>query len=52
MTYLSPDSGRQFVVIAAGGHRGGRLKEGDYVLAYTLPKSAVTSDQDQGIEQH
>ena len=38
MTYISDQSGRQFVVISAGGHQhlGSRL--GDYVIAYALPK--------------
>jgi len=37
MTYISDQSGRQFVVISAGGHQhlGSRL--GDYVVAYALP---------------
>jgi quinate dehydrogenase (quinone) len=37
MTYVSPESGRQFVVIAAGGARQSPDR-GDYVIAYTLPK--------------
>lgn len=36
MTYLS-GSGRQFVVIAAGGNYTLRSKTGDYVVAYALP---------------
>lgn len=42
MTYVTA-SGRQFVVVAAGGHRelyaasGGRDKPGDYVVAFALP---------------
>ena len=37
MTYISESGGRQFIVIAAGGHQhlGSRL--GDYVIAYALP---------------
>lgn len=37
VTYISDQSGKQFVVIAAGGHQhlGSRL--GDYVIAYALP---------------
>ncbi len=31
--------GRQYVVIAAGGHAGLGTKTGDYVVAYALPKS-------------
>ncbi|MBB4640163.1 membrane-bound PQQ-dependent dehydrogenase, glucose/quinate/shikimate family [Rhizorhapis suberifaciens] len=38
MTYLS-GSGRQFVVIAAGGNDTLRSKTGDYVMAYALPTS-------------
>lgn len=38
MTYLS-GSGRQFVVIAAGGNYTLRSKTGDYVVAYALPTS-------------
>lgn len=38
MTYVSPKSGRQFVVVAAGGHNMLVTKPGDYVIAYALPK--------------
>jgi len=36
MTFVSPKSGRQFVVIVAGGARMSPDR-GDYVIAYTLP---------------
>ena len=36
MTYRTP-SGKQFVVIAAGGHTDLRSKMGDYVVAFELP---------------
>ena len=36
MTYRTP-SGRQLVVIAAGGHTALRTKLGDYVVAFALP---------------
>ena len=36
MTYRTP-SGKQFVVIAAGGHTDLRSKMGDYVVAFALP---------------
>lgn len=36
MTYLGND-GRQYVVIAAGGHGGLQTRPGDYVMAYALP---------------
>jgi quinoprotein glucose dehydrogenase len=41
MTYISAESGRQFVVISAGGHGGIGTQRGDYVIAFALPKSAM-----------
>ena len=38
ITYMSGPSGRQFVVIAAGGHSGLNTRVGDYVLGYALQK--------------
>jgi len=38
ITYMSGPSGRQFVVIAAGGHSGLNTQVGDYVLGYALQK--------------
>ncbi|WP_275629504.1 membrane-bound PQQ-dependent dehydrogenase, glucose/quinate/shikimate family [Pseudomonas sp. 273] len=37
MTYLGRD-GRQYIVIAAGGHGGLRTRPGDYVMAFALPR--------------
>lgn len=37
MTYQGQD-GRQYVVIAAGGHGGLKTTPGDYVIAFALPK--------------
>lgn len=37
MTYTGPD-GRQYVVVAAGGHGSLGTKEGDDVIAYALPR--------------
>ena len=37
MTYLGED-GRQYILVAAGGHGSLGTKSGDYVLAYALPK--------------
>jgi quinate dehydrogenase (quinone) len=37
MTYVSPESGRQFVVTVAGGARM-TADRGDFVIAYALPK--------------
>jgi quinoprotein glucose dehydrogenase len=37
MTYLSPRSGRQFVVVSAGGHPALRTTRGDYLVAFALP---------------
>jgi quinoprotein glucose dehydrogenase len=39
MSYLSPASGRQFVVIAAGGHGSLGTERGDAILAYALPRN-------------
>lgn len=38
MTYVSKKSGRQFVVIAAGGNAPLSSGAGDYVMAFALPK--------------
>jgi len=40
MTYLGKD-GRQYVVIAAGGHGGLQTRPGDYVEAFALPAGQV-----------
>jgi len=37
MTYRGPRSGKQFVVIAAGGHGKLGTTLGDSVIAYALP---------------
>jgi quinoprotein glucose dehydrogenase len=37
MTYRLRDGGKQFVVIAAGGHGRGGTTLGDYVVAFALP---------------
>jgi quinoprotein glucose dehydrogenase len=39
VTYRSDRSGRQFVVVVAGGHGSLGTKAGDAVIAYALPKS-------------
>jgi quinoprotein glucose dehydrogenase len=39
MTYISPSSGRQFVVIAAGGHDNILSRQGDFIQAYALPRN-------------
>ncbi len=38
MTYRLSENGRQFVVIAAGGHATMRTKLGDSLIAYALPE--------------
>jgi quinoprotein glucose dehydrogenase len=38
MAYWSNGSGREFVLIAAGGHGGLLTTPGDYIMAYALPK--------------
>jgi len=37
MTYVSPRTGRQYVVISAGGNSA-TTQKGDYVVAYSLPR--------------
>lgn len=37
MTYTSSQTGKQYVVIAAGGHAFMKTAPGDYVIAYALP---------------
>jgi quinoprotein glucose dehydrogenase len=39
MSYWSNASGRQFVVVVAGGHGTLGTKAGDFIIAYALPKS-------------
>ena len=41
MTYWSKRSGRQFVVIAAGGNFGLAIRPGDHVVAFALPKGGA-----------
>jgi quinate dehydrogenase (quinone) len=38
MTYVSPKTGRQYVVISAGGSRQS-TKRGDYLIAFALPRT-------------
>jgi len=48
MTYLSPASGRQFVVIAAGGNGAIAARMGDSIVAFALPKgSAAQPDRER-----
>jgi quinoprotein glucose dehydrogenase len=37
MTYRARRNGRQFIVIAAGGHHMMHTRQGDYLIAYALP---------------
>lgn len=39
MTYQSPSSGRQFVIVVAGGHGSLGTKLGDSIIAYALPRN-------------
>jgi quinoprotein glucose dehydrogenase len=39
MTYRLSEDGRQFVVIAAGGHGKLGTRIGDSLVAYSLPQS-------------
>jgi quinoprotein glucose dehydrogenase len=47
MTYRTRPGGRQFVVIAAGGHYGLRSALGDYVIAYALPEPPVVAAEEE-----
>jgi quinoprotein glucose dehydrogenase len=38
ITYLGPRSGRQFVVIAAGGNKSMKTKLGNHIVAFALPR--------------
>lgn len=46
MTYMSPKSGRQFVVISAGGNRATNLR-GDYVMAFALPADQASKQDNE-----
>lgn len=47
MTYWSEKSGRQFVVIAAGGHGGILSGYSDKLIAYALPKRTAAKEKTQ-----
>jgi quinoprotein glucose dehydrogenase len=38
MNYWSEQSGRQFLIVVAGGHGSSGTKAGDSIIAYALPK--------------
>lgn len=38
ITYRSPASGRQFLLVVAGGHGSLETKQGDNIIAYALPR--------------
>lgn len=40
MTYVSSRTGRQYVLISAGGHQMMQTRIGDYLIAYALPELA------------
>ncbi len=44
MTYRVRDDGRQFVVIAAGGHNQMQTTRGDSVVAFALPETRSAAD--------
>jgi quinoprotein glucose dehydrogenase len=46
MTYRARPDGRQFLVIAAGGHSRMRSALGDYVIAFALPDAGQTGRED------
>jgi quinoprotein glucose dehydrogenase len=41
MSFVSKQSGRQFIVVAAGGSPSLMTKIGDYLIAYALPKNGT-----------
>jgi quinate dehydrogenase (quinone) len=41
LVFTSPEDGRQYVVVTAGGSRSAP-DHGDYIIAYALPKAAAT----------
>jgi quinoprotein glucose dehydrogenase len=45
MSYWSTASGRQFVVIAAGGNGGMGTRVGDTIIAYALPRRGASPSQ-------
>lgn len=45
MTYQTNAGGKQFIVIAAGGHWSGGSPAGDHILAFALPKAGKASTQ-------
>ncbi|MEZ5736826.1 MAG: PQQ-binding-like beta-propeller repeat protein, partial [Novosphingobium sp.] len=45
ISYVSTKTGRQYVVIAAGGHSLIGTKLGDYVIAYALPRAKVAGEK-------
>jgi len=44
MTYQLEDGGKQYVVVAAGGHMSGFNKAGDHLVAFALPDSDPAVD--------
>jgi quinoprotein glucose dehydrogenase len=45
LTYRARPGGRQYLVIAAGGHGGMRSRLGDAVVAFALPAAAVPAQE-------
>lgn len=43
MTYRARAGGRQFIVLAVGGHDGMKTRLGDYLLAYALLEEVAPS---------
>ena len=46
MSYISPQSGRQFIVLTAGGARLAS-ERGDYIIAYALPRRTSATPADE-----
>ena len=44
MSYISSNDGRQYLIIAAGGHAHMGTALGDYIIAYALPTSGASNE--------
>jgi quinoprotein glucose dehydrogenase len=46
MSYQLTTDGKQYIVVAAGGHWSGGAPAGDYLIAYALPDNSVVNERD------
>jgi quinoprotein glucose dehydrogenase len=45
MSYQLTADGRQYIVVAVGGHWSGGAPAGDYLIAYALPDSTIANER-------